>query len=46
MKEKQPGATKAEEPKAPVAKPQEPTTTEPIDTSGWKTYRNEEYGSR
>jgi hypothetical protein len=23
--------------------PEEPTTTEPIDTSDWKTYRNEKY---
>lgn len=24
--------------------PEQPTTTEPIDTSDWKTYRNEDFG--
>jgi hypothetical protein len=31
-------------PEKPVVQPEEPTTTEPIDTSDWKTYRNEKYG--
>ena len=31
-------------PEEPVVESQEPTTTEAIDTSDWKTYRNEEWG--
>jgi hypothetical protein len=31
-------------PEKPVVQPEEPTTTEPIDTSNWKVYRNEKYG--
>lgn len=32
------------QPEKPVAQPEEPTTTEPIDTSNWKIYRNDKYG--
>lgn len=32
------------QPEETTSPPKEPTTTEPVDTSGWKTYRNEEYG--
>lgn len=37
----QPAVTTPEE---PAVQPEEPTTTEPIDTSDWETYRNEEFG--
>jgi len=32
------------QPEETTSPPKEPTTTEPVDTSDWKTYRNEKYG--
>jgi|GEM_PF-6717779 len=43
-KEVRRGEEVAVTPKEPVVQPEEPTTAETIDTSDWKTYRNEEYG--
>jgi hypothetical protein len=42
--EEQPAAVIPEPAEEPVIQPKEPITTELIDTSDWKTYRNEEYG--
>jgi hypothetical protein len=44
MKPKQPVITPPKIPEEPIVQPEEPTPTEPIDISDWKTYRNEEYG--
>lgn len=43
VEEKQPVATESVESEKPVGQAKEPTITEPIDTSDWKTYRSEEY---
>ena len=32
------------QPEETTSPPKEPTTTEPVDISDWKTYRNEKYG--
>jgi hypothetical protein len=42
--EELPAATIPEPPEEPAAQPEPPTIPEPIDTSDWKTYRNEKYG--